>query len=674
MRLWWAAYLALGTALMALSGCGGSGAPAPNPTPQISGLSPSEITAGSQSFTVFVSGTQFLTNSTVQWNGADRPTTYNSASTELIATISAADVQNAGIAQVTVTNPTPGGGTSLAISFTINADKGGAPTITSLSPSSAALNAAAFTLTVNGTNFVSGDYVTWDGGLRDTTYTSSTQLTAQILASDLTANQVASVAVHTSQLGVASPSVSFVVGNAKTSNAKFPQLISVSRSGQVADGQSSSPVISEDGRYVAFYSKAKNLVTGGPTGNIFLRDTCLDEANCDRRTVAVDTGLGGSPPNGSATDQVAVSANGRYVAFASRATNLASGVGGPAYPRAFVRDTCAGAAVPAGCLPQTEIVSMDPKGKVIGGNQPSISAAGRFVAFTAPGVASALIMGRTSLRLPNTLMVRDTCNGAGAACIPRTILASVDGAARIAVDPNVASAISGSGRYVAFASAPSERTPSQIFLRDTCLGVSASKACLPATERVSVSPDGQLGDRASRSPAISADGRFVVFQSAASNLLGGSSAGQQIYLRDTCIGPTAPFGCMPSTTRISGSSPFGANVAGSYMPAISASGRYVSYIVQTRDNASSGPLDAGYLVVYDTCYGAVGACSPHAAELMATDRSGSESPLTGEIRVRVPVTKDGRLAAFFTRQSVPALRASGFGDVFLTTTPFPTRP
>jgi Tol biopolymer transport system component len=673
MRLRWAAGLALASALLVLWGCGSSNS-AFNPTPQISGLSPSEITAGSQSFTLFVSGTQFISTSVVQWNGSDRPTTYNSASTQLAATISAADVQNAGIAQVTVTSPAPGGGRSLATSFTINPAQSGGPTITSLSPSSAALNAAAFTLTVNGTNFVPGDYVTWNGGLRVTcpmgSTCSSTQLAAQILASDLTQQIVASVAVHTSQLGVASPSVSFAVGNAPTGSVRFPQLISVSRRGGAADGQSSSPAISADGRYVAFYSQAKDLVSGSPAGNIFLRDTCVGLANCQPQTTAVDVGLQGGAPNGSTADQVAISADGRYVAFVSQATNLSAGAHrGSSSPQAsvFLRDVCAGRSAPANCSPGTEVVSVDATGNAIEGGDPSVSADGRFVSFTTPGPTSG-----NSDKDAGTVMVRDTCHGstAGARCIARTVVASVNGAMAIDVDASAEPAISASGRYVVFASRENGTNPPELFLRDTCLGVSANETCVPSTARVSVGPDGQLGNARSSAPAISGDGRFVVFQSAASNLADRSGAGQQIYLRDTCAGSTAPFGCAPSTTRISAGS-IVPDAAGGYSPAISASGRYISFIAQTRnEDAPAGSGNAGYIVVYDSCFGATGACSPHVMELAAADSSGSEVPLTGDIRVHVPVTNDGGLAAFFTFQPVPKLRASGFGDVFLTTTPF----
>ncbi len=681
MRLRRAAGLAFGTAFLLLSGCGGSSAPAPNPTPQISGLFPSEITAGSQSFTLFVSGAQFLSSSVVQWNGANLPTTFNSASTQLAATVPADDLQNAGVAQVTVTSPAPGGGSSLAISFTIDPAHTGGPTITSLSPTSSPLNGPAFTLTVNGTNFISGDYVTWNGGLRQTQFVSDTQLTASIQASDLTQQMIAGIAVHTSQLGIASPSVSFQVGSSPASSARFPQLVSAGPAGAAADAQSSSPAISAGGRYVAFYSQAKNLVSGAPAGNIFLRDTCLGSANCRPATVPVDVSPASLLPNAPAESQLAISADGRYVAFASTATNLLSGaLAGAPQSRIFVRDVCAGASAASHCAPHNELVSVDARGNAIAGIHPAISADGRFISFITPVPVAA------GSRSSNIVLVRDTCLGAGApsGCVPQTIPASVDNSADIYVDPSAQPAISPSGRYIAFAgwtsalaaSAGTKATPlSQIFLRDTCLGVSAAESCDPSTVRVSITLNGQFANAPSLSPAVSDDGRFVVFESAASNLAGNSAGSAQVYLRDTCAGPTAPFGCAPSTTLISADAALLGAVAGNYSPSISASGRYISYVAQTRNHKdASSSARSGYILVYDTCFGAISACSPHATLLSAVDSSGSASPLVGEIGVPVPVSDDGRFAAFSTRQPVAALRTSGFGDVFLTTTPFAARP
>ncbi len=102
------------------SGGGGGG----NPLPVLTGISPSSAAAGSLGFTLTASGSGFINGSVVRWNGADRPTSFVSA-TQLTAIVAAADVVAAGTAQVTVFTPAPGGGTSGAQTFTITGGGGG---------------------------------------------------------------------------------------------------------------------------------------------------------------------------------------------------------------------------------------------------------------------------------------------------------------------------------------------------------------------------------------------------------------------------------------------------------------------------------------------------------------------------------------------------------------------
>jgi hypothetical protein len=88
--------------------------------PGTKGPSPATANAGKEVFTLTVNGTGFVTSSVVQWNGANRTTTFVSA-IQLTAAITASDIATAGTASVTVFNPTPGGGTSNAQTVTINA-------------------------------------------------------------------------------------------------------------------------------------------------------------------------------------------------------------------------------------------------------------------------------------------------------------------------------------------------------------------------------------------------------------------------------------------------------------------------------------------------------------------------------------------------------------------------
>src|SRR4029077_15216444 len=166
------------------------------PAPSLSSLSPANKVAGSAAFTLTVNGTNFNSTSVVQWKGSARTTTFVSA-TQLTAAITAADIATNGTASVVVFNPLPpaGGASGIrtqgapagtfsnALTFTINAANP-VPTITTLSPNNKSAGSGAFTLTVNGTNFISSSVVQWNGSPRTTTFVSATQLTAAITAAD----------------------------------------------------------------------------------------------------------------------------------------------------------------------------------------------------------------------------------------------------------------------------------------------------------------------------------------------------------------------------------------------------------------------------------------------------------------------------------------------------------
>ncbi len=95
-----------------------------NPVPAISSLSPPGTAPGGAAFTLTVNGSSFVSNSTVQWKGLARSTTFVSF-TQLTVSILASDIATAGTATVTVVNPAPGGGTSSGATFTISAGGGG---------------------------------------------------------------------------------------------------------------------------------------------------------------------------------------------------------------------------------------------------------------------------------------------------------------------------------------------------------------------------------------------------------------------------------------------------------------------------------------------------------------------------------------------------------------------
>jgi len=156
------------------------------------------------------------------------------------------------------------------------------------------------------------------------------------------------------------------------------------------------------------------------------------------------------------------------------------------------------------------------------------------------------------------VLLSDSCRGVASGCTASTTL--VSSAAGTTGTPGNADSISPSisassavasvdGRYVAFLSSATNLVTSgtnglmQAFWRDTCAGV--SPGCMPSTQVVSVSTAGVQGNGATTSATIDSTGRYVTFESSATNLGANPSTPSAIYVRDTCTG--APSGCVPST-------------------------------------------------------------------------------------------------------------------------------
>src|SRR3984893_1830192 len=200
------------------------------PVPSLTALSPSSAPAGGATFTLTVSGANFVSGDTVLWNGASLATTFGS-STQLAAAVPASWIARPGSAAVTA--QTGAGATSSSLSFTINPP---VPTLSALSPANALAGGATFTLTVSGANFVSGDTVLWNGSPLTTTFSSATQLSATVSAALIANAGSAAVSVQAPG-GVTSNSTSFAI------NAPTPQL-SVSPTGlslRGTQGSSTNP-------------------------------------------------------------------------------------------------------------------------------------------------------------------------------------------------------------------------------------------------------------------------------------------------------------------------------------------------------------------------------------------------------------------------------------------------
>jgi Tol biopolymer transport system component len=288
------------------------------------------------------------------------------------------------------------------------------------------------------------------------------------------------------------------------------ELVSVDSGGLQGDDISIAPSISADGRYVAFQSDAHNLVPGGDT-NAGPDTFVHDRLSGTTERMSVDSG--GVQGDGASTAP-SISADGRYVAFQSSSHNLAPGADTNASPDIFVHDRLSGA---------TERVSNDPSGAAGSGSSsaPSISADGRYVAFVSE--ANDLVPGDTNGQ--SDIFVHDRLNGT----IERVSLDSggvqANGANGFSRPP-----ISADGRFVAFDGSSTNLVSGDtngffdVFVRDRSSGT---------TERLSVSSNGVQGDSDSSQPSISADGRYVAFDSAASNLVSGdTNQAWDVFLRD----------------------------------------------------------------------------------------------------------------------------------------------
>jgi WD40-like Beta Propeller Repeat len=665
-------------------------------TPVICSISPASVVAGAPAFTLSVVGAGYSSGSTVNWNGSSRTTTFVNANS-LQAQITSTDVAKAGTAAVTVTGG--GGGTSAPVNFVISPTPPATPTITSVSPANATAGGAAFTLTVTGTNFIPQSVVDWNGGARTTTFKSATSLTAAIQATDIATAGTAEITVASfgANGGVAtSAPLPFTINPTSMSAAQFPQVVSVSAIGGPANGPSEAPAISADGRYVAFYSEAKNLVTPQAAGSVFVRDTCAAAAACTPKTVTVDVAPDGSAPNGKTGRQVAISADGRFIGFISRATNLIPGgaSAAPGYWELYVRDMCVGVNAPSGCVPTTRMISVGDDGAAASApsSSPSISGDGRYVTF----VSAATNLAAGSMASGPRVYIRDTCEGPTGtkSCLPSTLAAPIDDEDQLTGAQAGRPAISADGRYVAYemwasqSAGPSAVSTSQIVLADTCLGVEVPVVCSASAERIAYAPDGSVLGGANISPSVNSDGRFVAFESQPVESVNAVAASvSKAFLRDTCVGPTAPDGCTPSTIQIASDGSTAAAKSQIFSPSVSASGRYVSFVSGIAPGAPAGDVATeGSLLVRDTCFAAALPCAPHTyivpsataalsgAHVTLASFSTANSPKVAPLIVdkysAAPISSDGRFAAFYAPDTVAAQPASGLGDVYLTITPF----
>jgi hypothetical protein len=294
--------------------------------------------------------------------------------------------------------------------------------------------------------------------------------------------------------------------------------VSIDSLGTQANGSSFHPTLSKNGRFVAFWSQASNLVSGDTNNaaDVFVHDRDVDEDGIfDEpgyiRTVRVSVASNGTQGNNDSS-LPALSADGRYVAFASAATNLVSGDTNTIYD-VFVHDRDVdedGIFDEPGYI-RTVRVSVASDGTQGNGGSatPALSADGRFIAFWS--FASNLVGEDTNNQYDAFVYDRQT---------GQTTRVSVASAGTQGNGSSHAPALSADGRFVAFNSDATNlvsgdtNNAADVLVHDRQTG---------QTTRASVASAGTQGNGDSGTPALSADGHFVAFDSSATNLVSGDT-------------------------------------------------------------------------------------------------------------------------------------------------------
>jgi Tol biopolymer transport system component len=402
-------------------------------------------------------------------------------------------------------------------------------------------------------------------------------------------------------------------------------LASAGPSGSSGNGASDSGAITPNGRYVVFATTASDLGSNDPNGSatdVYLRDVR------DGITTLVSANRFATGTANGASHAPAVSDNGRWVVFTSTADDLvandANGV-----EDVFVRDLTLGT---------TTLVSVkqDGSGSATGASgAASISANGRWVTFSS--VAEDLVGNDGNGQ--EDVFVRDLQTGV-------TSLVSIDRqGSSSGTGRSYGPVLTPGGRTVAFLSnandlvADDDNDAFDVFVRDLNAGT---------TSLVSLGRDGIGGGRAdSWGPIVSPNGRYVVFSSAARNLVvGDRNQAADVFLRDLRQGTTTLVSCSRNGKRT-------ANGASTAL-GVSASGRYVLFTSQA-DNAAAGDRNgASDLFVRDL--------RDAVTKIVSVNPNGrtANGPSTAGA-----LSSDGRYVLFAsnaTNLTTPA--TSGVGDIF----------
>jgi len=369
-------------------------------------------------------------------------------------------------------------------------------------------------------------------------------------------------------------------------------LVSTDAAGAQANANNAYSSMSADGRYTAFASVATNLIPGVTGTQIYRKDLRTGEV----RLVSAD--VAGAQGN-SASIYTSISSDGRYVAFQSQAPNLVS----PATTgqQAFRKDMVTG---------EVKLCSADAAG--VQGNAssqiPVISSDGRYVVF---------FSGATNLVTPPSGFVqvfrKDLMTGEVKLC-------SADAAGTQGNNVSAVPSVSSDGRYVAFYSTANNLIPgfsgTQIYRKDLVTG--EIKLC-------SASVGGTQGNGGSVNPVLSSDGRYVAFNSSSTNLITPATSTSHVFRKDMMTGEVLLASANAAGTQGNG---------GSGLPSISSDGRYVAFD-SNATNLVTPATSGGQVFRKDLATGEVLLASANAAGVQGVG-----------INLHAYISSDGRYVAF----------------------------
>lgn len=385
--------------------------------------------------------------------------------------------------------------------------------------------------------------------------------------------------------------------------------VSVSSSGVEGNAFSYSGQISADGRIVVFYSDANNLVADDTNGHtdVFLRNLLLGT------TVRVSLNTNGEQGN-SGSGGPSVSADGRFVAFESDASNL---VGGDTngFIDIFVKDMQTGSVARA---------SVDSSGGQANGNcsYPSISGDGRYVVFASEA---------------SNLVVNDT-NGAADIFIHDLQTGITSGVSTAGNAGSSDADISLDGRFVVFASGASNLVGGDTNGRTDVFAYSVQTGQIT---RASVNSSGEQADKGANEPSISGDGRYVTFSSESENLMSTPTEGfTYVYVRDQVTGEV-------SVVSFKDGYPMYGTADSSV---ISAGGRYIVFSYDDRGDS----MPTRWLYIHDRVAGMT------LSSIVGGGSDGADNPILPSI------SGDGRFLAFASgSNSLMPGDTNGVRDIFV---------